>query len=80
MLMFAKILLKSFVYDLIDVFCFPKEEVRKIYNQHIIKCHMFLNLTNTDNGLCFSNFICKRECDIKKSKSRELIFEIFKTF
>ena len=30
MLMYAKILLKSYVYDLIDVFCFPTEEVRKI--------------------------------------------------
>ena len=30
MLMYAKIVLKSSVYDLIDVFCFPMEEVRKI--------------------------------------------------
>ena len=32
MLMFAKLLLKSFVYDLIDGFCFSMEEVRKIYD------------------------------------------------
>ena len=31
MLMFAKTLLKSFTYDLIDIFCFLTEEVRKIY-------------------------------------------------
>ena len=50
MLMFAKILLKSFIYDLIDVFCFPTEEVRKIYDQYdIIKCHMYLNLSDTDS-------------------------------
>ena len=32
MLMFAKVLTESFVYDLIDVFCFPTEEVRRIYD------------------------------------------------
>ena len=32
MLMFAKLLLKSFVYDMIDVFCFPNEEMRRIYD------------------------------------------------
>ena len=41
MLMFPKISLKSFVYDIIDVFCFPTEDVKMIYNKHdIIKCHM----------------------------------------
>ena len=27
MLMFVKLLLKSFVYDMIDVFCFPDETI-----------------------------------------------------
>ena len=30
MLMFSKVLIKSFVYDLIDVFIFPDQEIRKI--------------------------------------------------
>ena len=30
--MFPKILLKSFVYDIIDVFRFPTEDVEMIYN------------------------------------------------
>lgn len=51
MSMFAKVSFKSFVYDLIDVFCFPSEEVRKIYNQYdIIKCHMYLNLTDSKSS------------------------------
>ena len=54
MLMFSKILLKSFVYDLIDVFCSPTEEVRKIYVQYsIIKCHLYLNLTDTNSYSIF---------------------------
>ena len=30
MLMFAKLSIKSFVYDMIDVFCFPNEEIQRI--------------------------------------------------
>ena len=29
-LMFAKVSLKSFIYDMIDVFCFPNETVKEI--------------------------------------------------
>ena len=79
MLMFAKTLLKSFVYDLIDVFCFETEEVRKIYNLHdIIKCHIYLNLTDTNSCSIFFNFISKKEYNIKESDSKKLIFEILK--
>ena len=79
MLMFAKISLKLLVYDLINVICFQMEEVRKIYDQHdIIKCHMYLNLTNTNSYSRFFNFICKKECNIKESESRKLIAEILK--
>ena len=79
MLMFAKLSLKSFVYDLTDIFCFSTEEVRNIYDQHdIIKCHMYLNLTYTNSCSFFENFICKKECNNNKSESRKLIFEILK--
>ena len=37
MLMFAKLSLKSFVYDMIDVFCFPNEEIRRIYDYYQIE-------------------------------------------
>ena len=71
--------LKFFVYDLIDNFCFPAEEVRSIYEQHnIIKCHIYLNLTDTDSCSMVFNFICKKECNIKESNSRKLIFKILK--
>ena len=73
-LMFAKISSKSFVYDLIDVFCFPTEEVRKTYDQHdIIKCHMYLNLTNTDSCSCFSILFVKNNVTSKKM-NRENLF------
>ena len=79
MLMFAKISFKSFLYKLVNFFLFMTEEVRKIYDQlDIIKCHMYLNLTNTDSCLCFFNFVCKKECNIKEIESRKLIFEVLK--
>ena len=37
MLMFAKISLKSFVYEMTDVFCFPTEEVKMIYDNMILQ-------------------------------------------
>ena len=33
-LMFAKVSLNSFVYDIMDVFNFSDEEVRVVYNQY----------------------------------------------
>ena len=46
--MFSKVSIKYFVYDLIYVFCFPAEEVRRICDQHsIIKSNLYLNLTDT---------------------------------
>ena len=79
MLMLAKILLKSFVCDMIDVFCFATEEVKMISGRHdIIKCHLYLNLTDRDSCSCFFNFICKKECNIKESELRNLIFQNLK--
>ena len=34
MLMFAKLSIKSFVYDMIDIFCFPDEEIKRIYDYY----------------------------------------------
>ena len=42
MLMFSKVSIKSFVYDLIDVFMFPNKETNKIYNEYKIqKCFAY---------------------------------------
>ena len=66
--MFAKISFKSFLYKLVNFFLFMTEEVRKIYDQHdIIKCHMYLNLTNTDSCSCYFNLFAKKNVTSKKS-------------
>ena len=79
MLMFAKLLLKSFVYNMIDVSCFPDETIWEIYNQYQIqKCFLYQNLTNTDSTSLFLNFICNVDRCVAESKARKIIFECMK--
>ena len=77
MLMFSKISLKSFVYDIIDIFCFPDSEVREIYNNHkIIKTFIYLILTDTDSCSLQFTFISELTSTISEDEARNLIFEI----
>ena len=79
MLMFAKLSLKSFVYDVIDVFCFLDETIREIYNRYQIqKCFLYQNLTDTDSTSLFFNFICNVDCSVAECEAREIIFECMK--
>ena len=76
MLMFAKLSLKSFVYDMIDVFCFPNDEIQKIYDYYRIeKCFLYQNLTDTDSTSLLFVFISNFESVIPESEARKVIFE-----
>ena len=76
MLMFAKLSIKSFVYDLIDVFCFPDEKIKEIYEKYQIeKCYLYQNLTDTDSTSLFFVFICALDCVLPESEARNVIFE-----
>ena len=78
MSMFAKVSLKSSIYNMIDVFCFPNKTVKEIYPQYDIKkCHLYLNLTDTNSCSLFFISICEKECDVQESESRKLIFVKF---
>ena len=77
MLVFSKILLKSFFYDLIDVFMFPNNVTKKIYEQYKVqKCYLYQNLTDTDSTSVFFVFICELGCAVDERKSRQIIFEV----
>ena len=77
MFMFSKISLKSFVYDLIDVFMFPNNVTKKIYEQYKVqKCYLYQNLMDTDSTSVFFVFICELGCAVDKRKSRQIIFEV----
>ena len=54
MLMFSKVSIKSFVYDIIDAFMFPNKEIKKNYQKYKInKCLVEQNLTDTDSTSIF---------------------------
>ena len=77
MLMFSKVSLKSFVYDVIDIFCFPNEDVKEIYDKNkIIKYFVYLILTDTDSWLLQITFIAELRSKISEDEARKLIFEI----
>ena len=50
LLMFAKLSLKSFVYKVVETFCFQKKHVKKIYEKYKIeRVEIFYILTDTDS-------------------------------
>ena len=56
-LMFSKVSIKSFVYDLIDVFMFPNEEIKKIYAEFKVdRCYLYQYLTDTESTAIFFCF------------------------
>ena len=70
MLMFSKVSIKSFVYDLIDIFMFPNPEVQEIYkNYNINRCYLYQNLTDTDSTSMFFVFIGDLNSCIREDKA-----------
>ena len=68
MLLFSKDSISLFVYDLIDVFCFPDETVKEIYCQNsIIKCHLYLNLTDTNSCSIFFILFVRKNVALEKA-------------
>ena len=80
MLMFAKVSIKSFVCDIIDVFMFPNEKTKSIYEKYNIeKCYVCQCLTDTDSTSINFVFICNLSCVINEVKARKIIFEVMIT-
>ena len=77
MLMFSKVSLKALVYDLIDIFCFPDQEIEELYAvNNILKCFIYLIFTDTDSCSIQFLFINDLKSNISERKARDLIFEI----
>ena len=54
MLVFSKVSVKSFVYNLIDVFMFQNDEIKEIYKKYNInQCYLDQNLTDADSTSMF---------------------------
>ena len=77
MLMFSKVSIKSFVYDLIDVFMFPNQEIQEIYLKYQVnKFYLYQDLTDTDSTSKFYVFICDLNSCVSEDKARNLIFDV----
>ena len=77
MLLFSKTSIQSFFSDLIDVFMFPDDVVKEIYEKYEIqKCFLFQNLTDTDSNSLFFIFICKLSCSVNEKTTRNIIFKL----
>ena len=75
--MFANIYLISFVYDVVAIFVFPNKQVKDIFTKNdIIKCHLYLILTDTESASMFVVFVWDIHCPITEAKGIELIFRI----
>ena len=77
MLIFAKVSIKSFVYDIIDVFMFPNEKTKSIYKKYNIeKYYVYQCLTDTDSTSINFIFICNLNCEVTEEDARKIIFEV----
>ena len=80
MLMFAKVSIKSFVCDIIDVFMFPDETTKSIYEKYNVeKCYVYQCLTDTDSTSINFIFICDFGCIVDEDTARKIIFEVMIT-
>ena len=80
MLMFAKLSLMSFIYELTDTFYFPSEIVKKIYHKYLIeKVHIYHVLTNNNSTCLKLTLVSSTDSDIPDRRFREIISEVIVT-
>ena len=76
-MMFSKLSINSFVYDLIDVFMFPNEDTKQIQKKYKInRCYLYQNVTNTDSTSVLFIFICDLNSSIREDEARDIIFDV----
>ena len=77
LLMFPKLSLKSFIYDVIETFCFPQKEIVKLYRKFWIEeVEIFHILTDIDSTALKFIFISDPNSDLPEDEFRDIIFEI----
>ena len=77
MLMFAKLSLMSFIYEMLETFCFPDKKVQEIYDKYLIeKVHIYHVWTDIDSTCLKLLFISDPKSDICEQKYKDIIFEV----
>ena len=68
LLMFVKFSLKSFICDIVETFCFPKENIKAVYNKYKIeKFETFHVLADTDSTSLMLIFCLTKSATFKKT-------------
>lgn len=77
MLKFAKPSLISFIYEILEKFSFPDENVKAIFKKYgIERVEIFHLLTDTDSTYLKFIFISDPGCETPEDRYRDIIFEI----
>ena len=72
----AKLSLKSYIYEITETFCFPKEYVKEIYKKYVMeRVEIFHALTDTDSTSLKFIFISDPKSETPEDKFRD-IFEM----
>ena len=75
--MFAKLSLKSFVYELAEIFFFPSNKTKEIFAKYMIEgVFPYSVLRDTDSICLFFIFICKPESKTSDEKFRDVLFGV----
>ena len=65
MLMFAKLSLISFIYELIETFCFPNKKTKEIFEKYGVDyVYLYHILTDTDSTSLMFLFVCENNSSI----------------
>ena len=76
-LMFRKASIKSFTYDLIDVFMFTPLKIQEIYRKYLVdQCYVYQNLTDADSTSMFFVFLCNLDCCRGEDKARNTTYNV----
>ena len=77
MLMFAKIFSLSFIYKMLETFCFPDKNVKAILKKcGVERVNTYHVLTDTDSTSLKFLFVSEQNSDVPDSKYRDIIFEV----
>ena len=79
LLMFSKRYLQSFIYDLLETFCFPLKKIIDLNKKYLIEVYFFLLLADTDSAVLKFIFISDPNSDLPEDKFRDVTLEVVVT-
>ena len=76
LLIFPKRYLQSFIYDLLETFCFPQKKIIDLNKKYLIEVYFFHLLAGTDSTVLKFIFISDLNSDLPEDKFRDVTLEV----